>query len=358
MPKNKGNQRIQRNEELKFLYEEQPTKKKAKPKKRADKKKSAQNIDNNKFNFDNEIVIGVTVMPDSKKKGQTKTIKSNKPKAKKVQPKKKLKPKVRKQQETTKDLQKCYDYEQEERQARRNKAKKIFTYVLLIGVFTTAMVIFLLSPVFNVMQIQVTNNSKINADTYISLSGIQIGENTFKILKNKVVQNIKQEPYVENVELIRQLPDKIEIIVEERIPTFMIEYANSYAYINNQGYILEITEEKLNVPIIKSIATKEEEIRKGNRLNSEDLEKLNSVLKIVEAANSISIGNFITYIDISNKNNYILRMDEKKKTIYLGDDSNLSNKLLYAKAIIEKEEGIEGEILASGATKRKCSVSI
>ena len=171
------------------------------------------------------------------------------------------------------------------------------------------------------------------------------------MIKHKVVQNIKEEAYVEDVQVVRQLPDRVQLIIKERVPTFMIEYANSYVYLNNQGYILEISEEKLNVPIIKSISTKEEDIKTGNRINNEDLEKLNSVLKIMETANGMAIGNFITYIDISNKQNYLVRMEEKKKTIYLGDDSNLSNKFLYAKAIIEKEDGIEGDILANGATK-------
>lgn len=355
MQKNKRNEGIQRNEELKFLYEGK-TKKKAKPKKRADRKKSAPKKDNDKFNFDNEIVIGVTVMPDNNRNA---TPKAKKKLAKKVQPNKsKANTKQRKQIKNTKVREVPEDNEKEEGQAKTSKIKKVVIYTLLMGVFTVSMILFLLSPVFNVTQIEVIDNSKISADTYISLSKIPIGENTFKIMKHKVVQNIKEEAYVEEVQVVRQLPDKIQLIIKERTPTLMIEYANSFAYINNQGYILEISEEKLNLPIIKSISTTEENIKVGNRLNSEDLEKLNSVLKIIESANSISIGNFITYIDISNKQNYVVRMDEKKKTIHLGDASNLSNKLLYAKAIIEKEEGVEGEILANGATKRKCSISL
>lgn len=358
MQSNKNNQR---NEELKFLYEEDNNKKK---KKRAGKKKSAPQEDN-KFNFDNEIVIGVTVIPDKNqnknpKKGQARQqnqVKQNKQtkRTRKInQPNKATKNNKKVPRNNTNKSRKkdIYNYD-EEIPKRKSKIGKVITYVVLMGIFIIAMILFLLSPVFNVTTIEIENNNHISSDTYISLSGIQIGENTFKIIKNKVIQNIKQEPYVENVQVVRQLPDKIQIIVEERVPTLMIQYANSYVYINNQGYILEISEAALELPIIKSISTNEEEIVPGNRLNSEDLEKLNSVLKIIEAANGISIGNYITYIDIANKNDYIVRMDEKKKTIYLGDDSNLSNKLLYAKAIIEKEDGVEGNILANDAASKR-----
>ena len=51
------------------------------------------------------------------------------------------------------------------------------------------------------------------------------------------------------------------------------------AYINNQGYILEISKEKLNVPIITGQKTTLEEIKPGNRLQEEDLHKLDNSKK-------------------------------------------------------------------------------
>ena len=52
----------------------------------------------------------------------------------------------------------------------------------------------------------------------------------------------------------------------------------------------------------------------------------------------------VTSIDISNKNEYSIYIEEEKKKVYLGDISNLSNKMLYVVAIIEQEKGNEGDI--------------
>ena len=41
---------------------------------------------------------------------------------------------------------------------------------------------------------------------------------------------------------------------------------NGYAYINNQGYILEISQEKLDLPVIQGAKTPEEKIVPVNRL--------------------------------------------------------------------------------------------
>ena len=61
------------------------------------------------------------------------------------------------------------------------------------------------------------------------------------------------------------------------------------------------------------------------------------------------IDNKITGIDISNKNEYILYLAEEKKTAYIGNDSNLTTKILYIKEIMEKyEAGKEGTIFVNG----------
>ena len=74
----------------------------------------------------------------------------------------------------------------------------------------------------------------------------------------------------------------MEIQVEERERTFNIEFMNGYAYINNQGYILEISQEKLDFPVIQGAKTSEEKIVPGNRLDKEDLEKLETAITITK----------------------------------------------------------------------------
>lgn len=128
----------------------------------------------------------------------------------------------------------------------------------------------------------------------------------------------------------------------------MLKVLNSYAYINSQGYILEVTEVPKEVPIIEGVSTPEEEIVAGNRLNVDDLQKLGTVLKIVSNCEENEIANLITSINMQDKNEYTMYLAEKQKTVHLGDESNLSTKILYVKAIIEAEEGQAGEIFING----------
>ena len=123
---------------------------------------------------------------------------------------------------------------------------------------------------------------------------------------------------------------------------------NGYAYINNQGYILEISDNKLELPIIQGITTQEEKIKPGNRLENEDLEKLETVIQLMTIWKNNNMEQPIDSIDIKNKNEYSIRIEQEKKTVYLGDKSNLSNKVLWIQAIINDNKGIEGEIYVNG----------
>lgn len=367
-----------KNEELNFLYMNEKYQKKdnkkkkkstgasnARPRKNNTKnrKNDIENTsfysENDKFNFDNEIIIGVTKIQDNKKKSnievkdKTKRKKksNNKVRTSNTNSQSKANKKVSKNQinsvkqgKIKKNTKKINKKIVKKTTRKSRIIKGIIKWTILLSALIASVIYFMMTPLFNILEVEVVNNEKIPSDTIISLSKIVLGENIYKISSKRVKQNIKQNPYIENVEVNRRLPNKIVLTVKERKVTYMLEYANSYAYINNQGYILEISEERIETPIIIGYNTPQEQIKEGNRLCSEDLEKLETVLKIMESANSNELDKLITKINIENKQNYTLILENQKKIAYIGDASNLSTRMLYLKAIIEEAKGIEGEI--------------
>ncbi len=252
--------------------------------------------------------------------------------------------KIKKDKEKIKKITK-----EEKRRKKRIKRIKFFLKLfLLIGIIVGGIVFAFTSPIFNITDINVINNSTISSDTIISLSGLKSGENIFKFYKGDIIDKIKENPYVESVEIHRKLPSTIEIEITERVATYSVDYMGQYAYINNQGYILEISQDSNGLPIIQGATTSEEDIVPGNRLNSDDLTRLEQVIKIMNAATDAGLDGQVTSIDISDESEYSIYLSEEQKRVYLGDGSNLSSKMLYVQAIIEQEEGIEGEIFLNG----------
>ena len=64
----------------------------------------------------------------------------------------------------------------------------------------------------------------------------------------------------------------------------------------------------------------------------------------------------VTKINIANKQNYILELKDDKKTVQMGDTSNLSTKMLYIKSILEQNKKIEGEILVNTDLNNKGAI--
>lgn len=257
--------------------------------------------------------------------------------------------KLRKEQEKKEQLNK----QERKRKKRNKKIKLVLKIVLLVGIIAGGTAFALISPIFNIKDIKVLDNNQVSSDTIISLSELKTGENIFRFSSNKAIDKIIENPYVENVKIHRKIPSTIEIKIEERIPTFSVDYMGKYAIINNQGYILEITDNNKELPIILNSSTVEQEITTGQRLNDEDLEKLEDILKIMSSAKENNLDKEVTNIDISNRNEYIIYLEQENKYVHLGDSSNLSNKMLYVVAILEKEKENPGDIFVNGDFNNK-----
>ena len=304
------------NQEYDYINMEQQekiNKKKAKEREKRIKKRKAKQ--KTQFDFDTETVIGMTN-------------KNNK----------------NKQQNEQKRMSK----KQAKLERKKKKIKRIIKWITLFLLIIGGCVFALVSPIFNIKEIQVNDNNQITSETIVSLSQLRLEQNLFRFNKNKIEKEIKTNPYIENVMIKRKIPNKIEITVKERNKNYNVEFLNGYAYINNQGYILEISDQKLDLPTIQGISTEAEQIVEGNRLNTEDLGKLESVIQIMNICKNYELDKKISAIDITNKNNYIIYMDEEKKIINLGDESNLSTKMLYVPTILKENEGKEGTIYVDG----------
>ena len=288
--------------------------KKAKERERRIEERKKQDYDDG-FDFDTETVIGMT----------------NKNKIKQEEQKKKE-----------------FIKQQRKRNRTIKRIKKIIKFTLLLGIIMGAIVFATCSPIFNITGIEVLNNNRVSSDTIISLSGIRTNENIFRFIATKASNSIKQNAYIEDVKIRRVLPNKVQLEVTEREPKFSIPVLGEFAYMSTQGYILEIAKNELNLPIIYGLQTAEENIKVGNRITEEDLISLEMILKIMNTINDSGLSEKVTSIDISNKNDYSIYMQEERKTIHLGDGSNLSNKMLYVMAILEEEKDAEGEIFANG----------
>lgn len=318
--------------------------------KRADNKSAHRQINkkaknnnykrNEPINLDNEIIIG---LPNLDKR-----IYQDKDITKKCNPNKKDISKNNNMKTGRKNKKVKKRRKLSEKQVKRRKfILKIIKWISLSLIIIGIIICIMLSPIFNIKNINVKNNITISYEQIVSLSGVKINDNTFKYSKNNIKDNIKENAYIEDVKVKRLLPDVLEIEVKERTAKLMLLFGNAYVYINSQGYILEISDQNINLPIIKGYKTEEKDIIEGKRLCNEDLEKLSVLLKIIELAQSEQILDKITGIDIDDDNDYKIIMEKDQKIVHLGNCSMLEERMLWVTTILNEIQELPGEIFVN-----------
>lgn len=323
--------------------------------KSASKKMANKNLASNKAGqatkrkkYDDEIIIGVTKYQDEKNSINKTQEKNTKRRKNKKNIEQYNVNKINRIDRTSKtnNIAKGKKEVQENIKTIKNKKRriKIIKILLLFVLVASAITFALLSPIFNIKEIQVLGNKQISEAELKSLSGIKIEENIFKVQNKKVSENINQNAYISEIQVHKILPDTIQIKVVEREPSYMLEYGNGYVYVSSQGYMLEISSIKKEVPILIGTSTLKEDYKAGNRLNKEDLIKLGNAIKIMDSAKNNNIAEMITKIDISDSDDYILHLETERKVAHLGDCSNLETRILFLVGILEKEKNNPGEI--------------
>lgn len=302
---------------------------------------------NEKYNAENEIIIGVTTKPKEKVRVDKKSTRINN-KKKEVNSNKKSKHNKNSKKNIASKKKVVKNKKKTEEIKKINRKKILIGTIVLLFILISGTIYYLTTPVFNVSNIIVYGNEKNSTDTYISLSKINLNEtNIFEFTKSGLEKKLKENPYVEKVEIKRKLPNELELYITERKVDYQINYSNGYIYLNNQGYILEINEEKKEVPVIKGISNIENNIQVGQRLGTEDLLKLDTILKIVNYIKYNNVESKLTSIDVTNISNYTLNFGEEGKIAYLGNSSSITEKMTLLANILKAEEGKKGEIHAT-----------
>lgn len=291
-------------------------------------------IKENQIDLDDEVIIGLNRLPKDKYPKTNKNSKISKQKKNDNQKKNK-----QKKNNSNNNLKK-----------RRNKKIVIMIFMLLINIIVFSaliigLVIFLKSSFFNISKISVKidNNNILTESQIKDLSEINLGQNLFNIRKNQVIEKIKKEPYVEAVKIKKSLPNSVEILIKERSVEFqLLDADNQYIYIDNQGYILEKSDKIKEDIVITGYSTTD--LTEGNRLNVEDLEKLSTVLQIIQEVENNGIREGVSKIDIGDSNDYKIYYDGLGKIVHLGDISSINDKMAYLKKILEVEHDYEGDI--------------
>jgi len=230
---------------------------------------------------------------------------------------------------------------------KRKRRKSVLIIILILLVVGGISTYLLTSPSFDIQEISIKGNNKVSNGKLLSIAEIKKGDNIFSKLGIVMKVKLKQNGYVQDAEINKIYPNKVEINITERKQQFQIKTeTEGYIYIDEQGYILEYAVDKLEIPVIIGMNIVQHDVETLKRLSERDLNKMENILQIREECRNIEIADKITKYEVSDE--YVISLENEGITINLGDATDLKNRMYYVNAILKQESGNKGTIYVNG----------
>lgn len=152
----------------------------------------------------------------------------------------------------------------------------------------------LTSPYFYINRMEISGLKHLERETIDDFINIPPNTNIFTVSVDEIRRKVESHPWVKNASVSRQLPDVIEIRIEEYEPVALVEYDSGLYYVDREGTVFKRVDsmERIDFPII-SISQKE-------KMSKKEFE--NNIIEIVKFLERFSKLDKKLYEDISEIN--------------------------------------------------------
>lgn len=226
----------------------------------------------------------------------------------------------------------------------QSKIKQSFSRPLLFIVVVIS-TIFVMSVAFRVEDIQVSGNEHYTADEIINAVEIEQGDNLFFFDRFAAVSRVFAKlPYVDEVSVTRNLPNKVIIEIVESKALAYIVLGNENWTIDKDCKILGKVAEGEEASLIPVEGFDPGTLFIGEYLTDADESDRATVYlkKILDNIQGRNMSSLITKIDFSNVNNVVVYYNNRF-IINLGDPNETDTKFgMVESAILQLREGDSG----------------
>lgn len=225
------------------------------------------------------------------------------------------------------------------------------TVFLLIAGLLVFSVIILLSPIFGITEVKISEVKLYSSEEIYGAFEEYKGSNGFvSLLKNTTfsqIDNIFKKRYTEKeksmlfdyplikkIEVKYSMPGELVVEIEERTPVMMTEKDGMYLYLDSEGYLLGAytQADKPDMPLVKGIDINDYKI--GTSIADGKNTSIDTSIKICSVMKQLSMLSYIDIIDVSDYNN--IRMHcSPSLTVKFGGSEDVGRKLSYIKGIVD-----------------------
>lgn len=227
------------------------------------------------------------------------------------------------------------NYNKRSKNRKKKKVRSTFFFLvrwlifLFIGIVGVGIYLGLTHPIFSIQYITVSGAVKNSAEKIMETAGFQKGDNLFRVKIKESEEAIKAMPDIDNVNIDRNIPNRIHISVDENYNFAYFDSKGKTYIINGEGDISPFTDQNKD-EIIKITGIMIEELNRTKALPKDSyIRDLNA--SIVE----LNLYDYITEINLSNPANINFTLKDGA-TVELGDTHNLMSKMGVLRKILEE----------------------
>ncbi len=116
----------------------------------------------------------------------------------------------------------------------------------------------LTSPRFRVATIDVRGADRISGERVVQVAGLVPGTNVFRVDPRAVVARVEAMPEIRRAELIRELPNRLTLVIEERRP-FTLVHGDRLHWLDEDGHVIGDARQAVatSVPVIGGLTEDE-----------------------------------------------------------------------------------------------------
>jgi len=230
-------------------------------------------------------------------------------------------------------------YSRYEKSARAKNVIRAISVTVIALALVAAVGVFVLKHFFAVETVIVDGSETYASSEIIETSGVREGDIIFFVWRSAVENRLKSRfAYIREVEIVKEYPSSVNIIITEEEPVYYIEYDGEYFILNDEMKVLEKYTEKeklisvygglkpVYIPdVYKSIVSDKIEF-----ISAKDTRHVGDLLLALHSWEEFEK---INEIDISNRFEISFLYDNRL-TIELGSKSDLDKKLQFITGII------------------------
>lgn len=223
------------------------------------------------------------------------------------------------------------------KQRFRVKKRKLLKVIGVVGFFFVFLYLLGCFPLFQGSIIEVEGNTALSDEKAIALSGIQLGDNFFYADTWGAKKSLRQNPFVEEVQIRRNLPNKLTIVITERRSVGYIVTPDGYVQVGEDGRLLAIQQSLSNygLPVISGVELSELPSIGGFIQN----EKLKQALEVLQHCDQ-SLLNNIAELNVGQEY-YILAYTNQKLEVRLGGLDHIEQRLQDLNQILTSVVGTQ-----------------